>query len=119
MGALIPRSYVDRHNTASSLAIKAIPGPKYSRVILGAIDELVKLDNSKKVTEFGESGDARDLSMGANPGEHSSPMIRRLPAGPRRDALIRWRALFEPFDKTQGRLRELVRPPQSCVPPFQ
>jgi hypothetical protein len=35
-----------------------------------------------------------------------------------RDALIRWRALFEPFDKTQDRLRELVRPPQSGVRPL-
>jgi hypothetical protein len=25
------------------------------------------------------------------------------------------RALFEPFDKTQDRLRELGRPPVSCV----
>ena len=29
-----------------------------------------------------------------------------------------WRALFEPFDKTQDKLRELVRPPQAGVRPF-
>ena len=35
------------------------------------------------------------------------------------DALITGRALCEPFDKTQGRLRELVRPPMACVRPIQ
>ena len=35
-----------------------------------------------------------------------------------RDALICWRALFEPFDKTQARLRELVRTPQVDVRPL-
>ena len=31
---------------------------------------------------------------------------------------MNWRALFEPFDKTQDRLRELVRPPQAVVRPL-
>ncbi len=34
------------------------------------------------------------------------------------DALIRWRALFEPFEKSQDRLRELVRPLQWRVRPL-
>ncbi|GJL59193.1 MAG: hypothetical protein NPIRA03_20500 [Nitrospirales bacterium] len=44
--------------------------------------KLVKLNNFQKVPEFEESADARALSMGTNPGTHSSLMIRRLPAGP-------------------------------------
>ncbi len=31
------------------------------------------------------------------------------------DALIGRRALFEPFGKTQDRLRELARPPVPCI----
>ena len=31
------------------------------------------------------------------------------------DALMIRRALFEPFDKTQDKLRELARPPMTCV----
>lgn len=34
------------------------------------------------------------------------------------DALIRWRALFEPFEKSQDRLRELVRPLPGRVRPL-
>ena len=37
---------------------------------------------------------------------------------PRADALISRRELFEPFDKTQARLRELARPPNSRVRPL-
>ncbi|HBP86401.1 MAG TPA: hypothetical protein DD706_01735 [Nitrospiraceae bacterium] len=39
-----------------------------------------------------------------------SPLLRRLPAGQGRDALIPWRTLFEPG--------ELGRPPQIGVPPL-
>ena len=45
----------------------------------------------------------------------STPAVR--PGGT--DAHVFRRALFEPFDKTQGRLREVVRPPKAGVRPLQ
>ncbi len=50
-------------------------------IIFGQLTKLVKLANFQKVPEFEESGDAQALSMGANPGTHSSLIIRRLQAG--------------------------------------
>ena len=46
------------------------------------------------------------------------PMVRRLPSGPREGRSHLWRALCEPFDKTQDRVREWTRPPQASVPPL-
>jgi len=47
---------------------------------------------------------------------HSLPPIRRLLFGPGTDALSILRALFEPFDTTQDKLRELVRSPSGVCP---
>ena len=46
-----------------------------------------------------------------------SPKERNLPNFAGEDALIRWRDLCESFDKTQDRLRELVRPPPFASDP--
>ena len=44
--------------------------------------------------------------------------VGRLPPGLWADAGINRRALSEPFDETQGRLRELARPPSRRVRPI-
>jgi hypothetical protein len=46
------------------------------------------------------------------------PIVRRLLFGPMGGCSFSWRALSEPFDKTQGRPGELARP-LPCIRPIQ
>ncbi len=41
------------------------------------------MDGSEKITDCLENGDERAFCRRVNRGEHSSPLVRRLPAGPK------------------------------------